>query len=262
SAYFVVENYRDGTLWKLTYEKGLPKTPVTRLRDKTTENIHGTRFTFAPDYDIFEDVSFDFDTVCRRAQTVAMLTPGLKVDVHDKRDGQARTFLYHDGLKARVLDSTADYDTFHDVVYIQEDVPIRQADGEETLIGIEIAFQFGAYEQGELQNFVNTVETRGGVHVTAFKATLLACFNDRTGYSRNWERRDLVWDDIADNLIAIISIRHAAPDFESPTKINLYNQDVYAPIAGCVFRAFSPAGHRYHQHRRLLDDIIEAITRT
>lgn len=180
----------------------------------------------------------------------------MKVDVHDKRDGQARTFLYQDGLKARVLDSTAGDDTFHDVVYIQEDVPTRQADGEETLIGIEIVFQFGAYEQGELQNFVNTVETRGGVHVTAFKATLLACLNDHTGYAR--ERPDFVWDDIADNLIAIISVRHADPQFESPTKMNLYNHDVYAPVADCVFRAFSPAGN--HQHRRLLNGIIKAIS--
>ena len=50
---------------------------------------HGTRVTFLPDKEIFEETVYDFDTLKIRLRETAFLTKGLKITLRDERAEQA-----------------------------------------------------------------------------------------------------------------------------------------------------------------------------
>ena len=47
---------------------------------------HGTRVTFLPDKEIFEETVYDFDTLKIRLRETAFLTKGLKITLRDGRE--------------------------------------------------------------------------------------------------------------------------------------------------------------------------------
>src|SRR6187551_2886697 len=65
---------RDGHVWTQTYERGTPQGPLTK--GEATKD-HGTTITFLPDLEIFEEISFDFETLAQRMRETAFLTKGL-----------------------------------------------------------------------------------------------------------------------------------------------------------------------------------------
>src|SRR5437016_6467971 len=53
-----LEVSRDGYVWSQDYERGKPQGELTK-GEKT--DAHGTKITFLPDLEIFEEIGFDFD---------------------------------------------------------------------------------------------------------------------------------------------------------------------------------------------------------
>ena len=53
---------RDGHVWTQTYERGAPQ--VALKKGEATKE-HGTTITFLPDLEIFEEISFDFETLAQ-----------------------------------------------------------------------------------------------------------------------------------------------------------------------------------------------------
>lgn len=242
SDYFRVENYHDGTLWRQTYHQGIPTTPVVKIRDTRTESIHGTHIHFQPDFTIFDKIELNIEKILKRAKDVAMFTPRLTVEVSDTRSNLVsnKVFYYPDGLKAWIIQQNISNEGLHDLIHLQEDIILTRADGSKIAFGLEIAFQFSSGKNGKICSYVNTVETPEGTHITAFKSALLSCINEYVAQDID-NHREYTWQDISDKVSAIISVRHAEPQFVSPTKINLGNTEIYGPIAGVVYSSFSSA---------------------
>src|SRR5688572_28961568 len=78
---------RDGHLWTQTYERGAPTGPLTQ-GEPTKES--GTTITFMPDLEIFEEISFDFETLAQRMRETAFLTRGLRIELVDERGARER----------------------------------------------------------------------------------------------------------------------------------------------------------------------------
>src|SRR4051794_31017242 len=65
--------WRDGFEWTQSYERGVPQGPLTK-GDKTKQR--GTRISFLPDLEIFEEINFDDDVLEQRFREMAFLTKG------------------------------------------------------------------------------------------------------------------------------------------------------------------------------------------
>jgi len=63
SHHLELEIRRDGKVWRQTYERGQPTSGVDEIG--ITENT-GTRVTFAPDPEIFQNTDFSFDVLSQR----------------------------------------------------------------------------------------------------------------------------------------------------------------------------------------------------
>lgn len=240
---FEVENYRDGTIWRQSYAHGKPVSPVTQTCDNAP-NRTGTTFVFHPDYSILDQNDFDVVRIENRAREVAFLTPGLRVEVSDIRVDPAHKAVFHysDGLKSLIAHCNANYHSFHEPVYIYQNISIPRTGKPDLVMGIQIAFQFSAGSGSYVRTYVNTDETpEGGTHLAALKSALLSCLN---GYMEYYpeefdEHTDFTWNEIAPGLAAVVSIHHPNPQYAGATKAELGSVEVFGPIAGLVFEAFN-----------------------
>ena len=99
SQWLEVEIYRDGHIYNQRYERGKSMYPL-KVKGDCPADMHGTRVTFLPDPEIFEETVFDYDTLKVRLRETAFLTKNLKIILRDDRgEKQEKTFHYEGGIK-------------------------------------------------------------------------------------------------------------------------------------------------------------------
>ncbi len=218
-----LEISREGHVWSQDYERGKP---MTELSKGAATKEHGTKITFLPDLEIFEEIEFDFQTLVERLRETAFLTRGLKIELIDER-GQTNsvTFQYEGGIEDFVRYLNENKDAVHrKVVYFEG----GKEEGQ-----VEVAMQWNTSYQESIFSFANNINTHeGGTHLSGFRAALTRTLN---AYARNKgllkEKDDnLAGEDVREGLTAVISVKLHDPQFEGQTKTKLGNP----PIRGLV----------------------------
>ncbi len=218
-----LEIARDGHIWSQDYERGKPLTELTK-GPATKE--HGTKITFLPDLEIFEEIDFDFQTLAERLRETAFLTRGLKIELIDERGAtNSVTFRYEGGIEDFVRHLNENRDELHRQVIFFE---AAEDEGQ-----VEVAMQWNTSYQESIFSFANNINTHeGGTHLSGFRAALTRTLN---AYARGKgllkEKDDnLAGEDVREGLTAVISVKLRDPQFEGQTKTKLGNP----PIRGLV----------------------------
>ena len=86
---------RDGVLYTQSYERGVPRAPLEKI-GKTRGR--GTRVTFKPDSEIFDEMEFSFDILANRLRELAFLNSGVKITLIDERADKRGEFFYKGGI--------------------------------------------------------------------------------------------------------------------------------------------------------------------
>ena len=228
SEWLEVVVYKDGKKYKQRYERGkvVQDLEVIGKTDK-----RGTKVTFLPDKEIFEDTVYDFDILKERLRETAFLTKGLKIILIDERQEKRveRIFHYEGGIKEYVEYVNRN----QDVLYPQ----IIYCEGTKDNVYVEVAMQHNSSYTENTYSFVNNIITpEGGTHLIGFRNALTKTFND---YARkNKLLRDneanLTGDDIREGLTAIISVKLEEPQFEGQTKQKLGNSEARGAVDNIV----------------------------
>ena len=248
-----LEISRDGHVWSQDYERGKPMTELTK-GEATKE--HGTKITFLPDLEIFEEIGFDFDTLAERLRETAFLTRGLKIELVDERGAtNSVVFQYDGGIEDFVRHLNENKDELHrKVIYFEG----SEEDGE-----VEVAMQWNSSYQESIFSFANNINTHeGGTHLSGFRSALTRTLN---AYARNKgllnEKKDdnLAGEDVREGLTAVISVKLHDPQFEGQTKTKLGNP----PIRGLVEETVNRKLAEYFEEnptdaRRIINKAIEA----
>src|SRR5262249_42833415 len=113
-----LEISRDGHVWSQDYERGKP---MTELAKGEATKAHGTKITFLPDLEIFEEIGFDFQTLAERLRETAFLTRGLRIELIDERgETSSVTFQYEGGIEDFVRHLNENKDAVHKkVIYFE-----------------------------------------------------------------------------------------------------------------------------------------------
>lgn len=220
SEYLEVEVSRDGCVYRQRYERGNTVTPLQVIcdTDKT-----GTRTTFKPDYQIFEDLVFDFDSMITRYREMAFLNKGIKIRLIDERPEEkiVKNLHYEGGIVSFVQYINKDKEVLHDLpVYIE---------GKKDSSTVEIAMQYNDRYIENIFSYANNIATtEGGTHMTGFKAAITKVIND---YARKYNiikenDKNLMGEDVREGLTAIISVKLLEPQFEGQTKTKLGNSEI------------------------------------
>src|SRR3989304_2891264 len=210
-----LEVKRDGGVYQQRYERGNPVSPLTVV-GKTKKR--GTKITFRPDSEIFEDTEFSFDTIAHRLREMAFLNKGLEISITDERTVKTSLFKYKGGIVQFVEHLNENKNPIHNPVYIS-----NEKDG----IALEVAIQYNDSYAENLFSYANNINTReGGTHLIGFKAALTRTINNYATANNLLKGDTLLGDDIREGLTAVISIKLSNPQFEGQTKTKLGNSEI------------------------------------
>jgi DNA gyrase subunit B len=219
SEQFDVEIRRDGHVFTQGYSRGAPQSELVKGEKLAKGATTGTKVTFLPDADIFEELDFDFQTLEERLRETAFLTRGLKISIVDERgEGHSASFQYEGGIEDFVSYLNENKDTVHRKVIFFS--------GEAEEGAAEVALQWNSSYQESVHSFANNINTReGGSHMSGFRSALTRTLNK---YARDHgllkEKEDnLSGEDVREGLTAVISVKLRDPQFEGQTKTKLGN---------------------------------------
>ncbi len=226
SEWLEVEIYHEGQIYKQRYERGKVCYKLKVVGTCEPERT-GTKVTFFPDAEIFEETVFDYSVLKQRLREMAFLTRGLRIVLRDWREEPLRehTFHYEGGIKEFVTylnkSKTALYDQ---VIYCE-----GMKDG----VAVEIAMQHNDSYSENTYGFVNNINTpEGGTHIEGFRTALTKTFNDYARKNKLLKDSDsnLSGDDIREGLTAIVSVKIEDPQFEGQTKQKLGNSEARGAV--------------------------------
>lgn len=220
STKFIAEVVKDGQLYRLEFEKGVPNSALKKLGK--TDRKQGTSITFYPDPTIFkETVEFDYKWVVNYCRHQAYLTKGVRTALVDERTNERMSFYFEGGILSYVKHLNIGHDVLSDEPFYVE----RQV--EDSVVEVTVQYNDGFNEM--VKPFANNVLTPdGGSHLVGFRSAMTRTIND---YARKnsllKEKEDnLSGDDIREGLTAIILVKLPDPQFEGQTKNKLGNPEV------------------------------------
>lgn len=192
----------------------------------------GTMVAFKPDYEIFEQLNFDYETLLNRLREQAFLNAGIRIVLEDKRTAEeVQDILHYEGgissfvefiHKRRALEP------------LHEDVIHLSAAKDD--MTAEVALQYNDSYNELILSFANNIHTtEGGFHEIGFKNALTRVFNDY-GHKFKLLKDDekLSGEDVREGLTAIISVKLTNCEFEGQTKTKLGNTEVRPLVEGMV----------------------------
>ena len=225
SDWLEVEITLDGHIHKQRYERGKVVEKLHVIGD-CDPALHGTKVTFHPDHEIFEETYFDYDTLSDRMQEMAFLTAGLKIQLIDEREEKKDTvYHYEGGIREFVTHLNSSKSALYDTVIY--------CSGMKNDIQVEVAMQHNDAYNESIYSFVNNINTpEGGMHLTGFRNALTKTFNK---YARDNKllkdsEPELAGEDIREGLTAIISVKIEEPQFEGQTKQKLGNSEARTAV--------------------------------
>lgn len=228
SEWLEVEVYTDGKKYIQRYERGKVMSPLQEVGDT---DLRGTKVTFLPDSEIFEETVYDFDILKQRLREMAFLTKGVKIILRDSRGEEVveKMFHYEGGIKEYVAYLNRHKDPLYpEIIYCE---------GQKDSVYVEVAMQHNnSYNEG-CYSFVNNITTpEGGTHLAGFKNALTKTFNDYAREQKYLKDSDqnLSGEDIREGLTAIISIKIPDPQFEGQTKQKLGNSEARGAVDNIV----------------------------
>lgn len=229
SEWLEVRVCRDGSIYEQRYERGKVMYPLKIVGSCDPEKT-GTKVTFLPDKEIFEDTVYDFDVLKNRLREMAFLTKGIKIILRDDReDKKEKVFHYEGGIKEFVQYlNRSKTPLYENVIYCE---------GTVNNISVEVAFQHNDDYNESIYSFVNNINTpEGGMHLTGFRNAITKTFNDyaRSNKLLKDSEQNLTGEDIREGLTAIVSVKIENPQFEGQTKQKLGNSEARGAVDNVV----------------------------
>jgi DNA gyrase subunit B len=227
SSYLELEVRREGKVYRQSYCRGVPTQDLDEV-GKTRGR--GTKITFKPDHEIFDEIDFSFDMLSNRLRELAFLNKGVKITLTDERDGKKTEFFYKGGIVSFVEYINRNKGVIHrKPIYF---------DGAKEDCQVEVALQYNdTYTEGifSYANSINTTE--GGTHLSGFKSALTRVINNYAANNNLIKNgKDVIrGEDVREGLSCVISVKLKEPQFEGQTKTKLGNSEVKGLVEGIVY---------------------------
>jgi len=220
----VARVFRNGKIYQQKYSRG-HKTTEVEIVGETDET--GTEISFKADSEIFSEVKFDSNALYDRLKERAYLNPGLTIEFRHKAKSDVLHF--EGGTVAFVEELLKKREVVHDktvhIVGEREVVTPKRT----FKFYFDAAFRYTKSYQETLLSFANNINTtEGGTHVNAFKQALLKTITEYIIQKKLLADLKLspLPRDIAEGLVAIVSVKVSQPEFEGQTKRKLGSLEI------------------------------------
>lgn len=218
SQWLVVEVSKGGHIYHQEYAIGKPTTELTNISETDRS---GTKISFMPDPDIFEETVYDFDVLAHRLRELSFLNKSVTINLTDERTNIKETFLHTGGIQDFVIYLNKNKDCLHPLPIFIETLKDN--------VQVEVSMQYNDSYTENLFSYANNINTQeGGTHEAGFKSALTRVVNDYARKNNIIKAGDsnLTGDDIREGLTAVISVKVPDPQFEGQTKTKLGNSEI------------------------------------
>ena len=223
-----LEVKRDGGIYVQSYERGVP---LAKLKQVGKTKKTGTKITFWPDEEIFEETTeFNFDVLTQRMRELSFLNGGVRITITDERISKSNEFQSKGGI-------------LEFVQYLNQNKTVLNPrpilfESQKDDIVVELAFQYHSGYNENIFTFVNNINTHeGGTHLIGFKSSLTRCLNtyaEAHNMLKDLGSAGLSGDDAREGLTAVLSVKMKDPQFEGQTKTKLGNSEVKGIVESLV----------------------------
>ncbi len=229
STWLQVEVRHDGHKYYQKYNRGVAEKPLEQVGTATTT---GTTVTFLPDPEIFTETTvFDYDTLKTRLREMAFLTKGLRICLHDRREGQERDHNFH--YEGGIIEYVKYLNKANTALYPE----VFYCEGTVGDVEVEVALQHNDGYSEMVNGFVNNIITpEGGTHIVGFRNALTKTFNNYAKKNKliKENEENLSGEDIREGLTAIVRSKIPEPQFEGQTKQKLGNSEARGAVDSIV----------------------------
>ena len=217
---WMIANVRtDGKEYQMEFERGLTTSPLKLIGEshETGSCVH-----FKPDYQIFEEIDFNYDVLKTRMREMAFLNKGITIIIEDQREEDLYSeFHYEGGIMSFVEYLNKNKNPLHSPpIYI-----VNEKDN----ATLEIALQHNNSFIENVYSFANNISTpEGGTHLSGFRSGLTRVINDYARKTNVLKAGDenFSGEDTREGLTAIVSVKLMDPQFEGQTKTKLGNSHI------------------------------------
>jgi DNA gyrase subunit B len=221
--------WRNGRSYMQEYERGKA---ITGVKDIGPSQHTGTRITFKPDPEIFDEHTFDYETLETRIKELAYLNRGLTLGLHDERIDKKVEFRYDGGLVEFVQHLNRNDTPLHEPIHFHKVVAVEGV-GE---VSVEVAMQYTiGDDRDRIRCYANNAyNVEGGTHLSGFRAALtrtLGAYGNKEGQFKNVSPTG---DDFREGLTAVLSVQMPDPHFNSQEKRKLTNAEAEGAVSGVV----------------------------
>ncbi|MEG1999822.1 MAG: DNA topoisomerase (ATP-hydrolyzing) subunit B [Evtepia sp.] len=227
SEWLVAQVYKDGKIYEMRFSRGMV-TQEMKLVGET--ELHGTKVSFKPDSQIFEETVYDYQILFTRMREQAFLNAGLRILTSDRRPGKEteHAMCYEGGIREFVAYINRNKTVLHD--------PVIYMSGEREDSIAEIALQYNDSYNEIMLSFANNIHTpEGGMHEEGFRRALtntLNAYGKKIGVLKNDDK--VSGEDCREGLAVIISVKLTDAQFEGQTKSKLGNSEIRTLVNAVV----------------------------
>ncbi len=224
---------RGGHKYLLEFEDSEKKKELAKV-DKVGKKNTGTKVTFLPDPQYFDNVKFSVSQLMAALKAKAVLSPGLKISFKDKESGKSETWCFVDGLAAYLASSNKGGDL----------IPAEPFEGEHVNDegGLTWALQWVQGISDPIsESYVNLIPTtQGGSHVNGLRSGLTEALKEFCEF-RNLIPRGvkITAEDVWLNCSSILSAKLRDPQFTGQTKERLSSKEFSGVASAIIKDAFS-----------------------
>jgi DNA gyrase subunit B len=246
--------HQDGGIHMQAYDQGKRRAPVKKIG---TTKEHGTIVKFKPDVEIFkEGIEFDWAKVVSRLRQQAYLVKKLEINVVDARgfsvkemdriledayfikdqklNAPSMSFYFEGGLRSLVAFYNHTQKTVHkNIFYAEKEVGNVQ---------VEVALQYIDDIDSKIVAYANNIfNSEGGTHVAGFKTALTRTINSYAKKNNLIKENDdsLTGEDLAEGLVAVVSVKMQEIQFEGQTKSKLGSMEAQGATSSAFSETFS-----------------------
>ncbi|MGA7879476.1 MAG: DNA topoisomerase (ATP-hydrolyzing) subunit B [Terrimicrobiaceae bacterium] len=246
SDWFKVEVSRDGKVYHMAFARGVTTQKLMVIGDLKNKRHTGTLITFLPDPTIFNiTTEFQLSKLAARLRELAFLNPGLEINLVDERAESPKheQYLYKLGIEEFVRQFGENKQLLHPKPIVLEGrraVKFRNKDQQEVEddMFVDLVLQYNDSYNDQILCFTNTIPNPdGGTHLTGFRTALTRAINQYAKQNGLVKDKDppISGDDVREGLIAVLSIKHPWPGFESQTKVKLVTPEVEGIVSSITY---------------------------
>ena len=246
SDWFKAEVFRDGRVYHMAFERGVTTQKLSVIGTLPNPRQTGTLITFLPDPTIFTiTTDFKFERLSGRLRELAFLNPGLEIVLSDERVESIKkdTYLYKEGIKEFVRQLGENKAILHPLPIVlagRRKVKFKTKDQVEVEddMHVDCVMQYNDSFNDQLLFFTNAIPNPdGGTHSVGYRTAFTRAVNTFARNNNLIKEKDLsiTGDDVREGLVAVLSIKHPNPGFESQTKVRLVTPEVEGIVSSIIY---------------------------